>query len=385
MRKRVAVIGSVGVPARYGGFETLAQNLATELGSRADLTVYCEARRYPDRPARYRGARLVYLPLRANGIQSVLYDAVSMLHAMWTHDVLLLLGVSGALLLPVVRLLSRARVVVNIDGREWARRKWGVVARAFLWLSERVAVALADHIVADNAAIRADVRARYGRKAALIEYGADHARRVAPTPQDVETYPFLGGPYACTVCRVEPENNLHVILEAFRERADLPLVAVGNWNDTEYGRTLRRRYGAFPHLRLLDPMYDRRVDLLRSSCAVYVHGHSAGGTNPSLVEAMFLGRPVIAFDVIYNRETTEHRALYFRDAKELRELLAPERRGTWPSLGELLRRIAERRYTWGRVAARYLGLLDGEAPSKRAAPRPSPVTEVRPAGMGGRI
>ena len=119
------------------------------------------------------------------------------------------------------------------------------------------------------------------------------------------------------VCRIEPENNVHVVLKAFAQLPEKTFVMVGNWNNSEYGKSMKADYGNYSNIHLLDPIYDQvKLDKLRSNCLVYIHGHSAGGTNPSLVEAMYLGRPVIAFDVSYNCVTTENKALYFKNGKK---------------------------------------------------------------------
>lgn len=171
-------------------------------------------------------------------------------------------------------------------------------------------------------------------------------------------YPFLNAPYAFTVCRIEPENNLHLILEAFAPPSPLTLVIVGNWNNSEYGRELRRRHGRQSGVFLLDPIYDpEQLNLLRGNCAVYLHGHSCGGTNPSLVEAMYLGLPVIACDVNFNRETTENQALYFSSAGQLKELCEQLDVNTRRRLGEKMKEIADRRYTWQRISKCYSNLF----------------------------
>ena len=120
-----------------------------------------------------------------------------------------------------------------------------------------------------------------------------------------EKYPFCREPYSVTVCRIEPENNVHVILEAFSEMLDETLVFVGNWEKSEYGRSLKEKFSVCKNILLLDPIYEpHTVNWLRSNARVYIHGHSAGGTNPSLVEAMNLSLPILAFDCVYNRATT---------------------------------------------------------------------------------
>lgn len=361
-REQLAIIGCAGVPARYGGFETLAHHLVRELRRDYRITVYCSAPLYreEERRRRWRGARLLYLPFRANGVQSIVYDIVSILHALFYADRLLILGVSGCILLPFVRLFTRKKIIVNIDGLEWRRNKWSKPVRKFLRLSEYLAVKWAHADIADNRAIQSYTAASYGTVSDYAPYGADHVLS-RPLPADlVEAHPALRGRYAFTVCRIEPENNLHLILEAFDQERSTPLFVVGNWDNSEYGRSLRAQYAGHATITLLDPIYDQdRLDELRSNCALYVHGHSAGGTNPSLVEAMYLGLPVFAFDVVYNRETTHGHARFFEDARQLAALLRKTPAAELPQIGAELKRLAYRQYTWAAVANRYRRILSG--------------------------
>ncbi|MEO0096420.1 MAG: DUF1972 domain-containing protein, partial [candidate division WOR-3 bacterium] len=142
--KNIAIIGTVGIPANYGGFETLAENLVTHLSSEFNITVFCSGKAYDKRLETYKGAKLRYINLSANGPESIFYDIFSIFRSLKFADVLLILGVSGCVSLPFVRLLSRKKIVVNIDGLEWRREKWGRFARWFLKLSEMLAVRYAD-------------------------------------------------------------------------------------------------------------------------------------------------------------------------------------------------------------------------------------------------
>ncbi len=353
--KKVAIIGTVGVPANYGGFETLVENLVRYHDANAlpyDVTVYCSSKSYDEQKPVYLSAHLKYIPLQANGAQSIVYDWISLLLAMWRADVILLLGVSGATMLPVVRLLSSAKIVTNIDGIEWRRQKWKGLAKWFLKFSEKVAVRFSHEVIADNGAIAEYIKETYGVDAHVIAYGGDHALGVEAVPVDELKLPSI---YAFSVCRIEPENNVHMIIEAFAAQTDLPLVIVGNWDSSEYGRNLRVQYVGVDHIHLLNPIYDLgKLNTLRSQANIYVHGHSAGGTNPSLVEAMHFGIPVFAYDCNFNRFTTEDKAIYFSDVHDLLQALTQK----YPSnSGEMMAAIAQRRYTWGIVAGLYFSLL----------------------------
>ena len=354
--KKIAIIGTVGLPAKYGGFETLADHLVENLSERWDISVYCSAKKYTkeQRLKTYKGAKLIYLPLEANGVQSILYDCLSILHSVFYADVLLILGVSGGFMLPFVRLFTNKKIVISIDGIEWKRNKWSKMARIYLWAAEWMAVKFSHADIADNESIQDYTALRYKTLSNIIEYGADHTIKAKATDADKEKYPFLKTPYAFKVCRIEPENNIGMVLKSFSVLPNHQLVMVGNWNNSEYGMEMRKEYSIFPNITLLDPIYDQQaLDVLRSNCYVYIHGHSAGGTNPSLVEAMYLGLPIMVYGVSYNRTTTEGKALYFKSADELVDMIKTVKFVELKKLGKTMKESADRRYVWSIISEKY--------------------------------
>lgn len=356
---KIAILGTVGVPGRYGGFETLAENLVhyhARTEHEATLTVWCSGRNNAERSSHFKTANLRYLSLRANGMQSILYDVVSLWQAVRTgHDCILLLGVSGALALPLIRLFSRARIVTNIDGIEWKRAKWNKLARFVLRASEWAAVRFSHAVIADNQAIADHVRYTYGNDCHIIAYGGDHALHHAG---EVEVPVGLPLHYALALCRIEPENNVHIILEALSNLAT-PLVFVGNWDSSAYGRDLKAQYGVYPNLHLLDPIYEPgKLHALRSRASIYLHGHSAGGTNPSLVEMMHFGIPILAHGCDFNQHSTEGKARYFETSDELAQLLRTLGQDEATRIGADMREIAQRRYTWDCIGHAYFYLFD---------------------------
>jgi|LakMenEpi03Aug12_release.lakeMendotaPanAssembly.Ray.scaffolds.fasta_scaffold01817_7 glycosyltransferase involved in cell wall biosynthesis len=360
-KKKIAIIGTVGLPARYGGFETLTEHLVQNMGEEYDLTVYCSAKKYSahERVKTYKNAQLKYIPLEANGAQSVLYDSISIVHALFYADVLLILGVAGAWLLPFARFFTKKRIIVSIDGIEWKRNKWNGLAKCYLWWAEKLAVKYSHIDISDNESIQDYTALRYGSLSRIIEYGADHTLNVQPTPSDKLLFPFLKIPYAIKVCRIEPENNVHEVLEAFSDLSLHTLVIIGNWKKSDYGLSLLKKYESYPNLFLLDPIYDQRtLDVLRGNAFVYIHGHSAGGTNPSLVEAMYLELPIISYNVSYNKTTTESKALYFNSADELKEIIRSTNIHRLKEIASTMKEIADRRYTWKVVATGYQRIIN---------------------------
>jgi glycosyltransferase involved in cell wall biosynthesis len=350
---KIAIVGTVGVPASYGGFETLVENLIDDASER--YTVYCSGPHYAERVRAYKNANLIYIPLRANGVQSIIYDIWSILHALLTgHKNLLVLGTSGAIVLPLVKFFCpTVNVVTNIDGLEWKRQKWKGFAKFFLKLSERLAVKFSTIVVADNEAIAKHVETNYNSTCETIAYGGDHAyieKILLQTPQTA----FGAERYAFALCRIEPENNVHLILDAF-SHSTTNLIFVGNWKASEYGRRLIERCSKASNIKLLDPIYDlEALAFYRNNCDFYVHGHSAGGTNPSLVEMMHFDKPIVAFDCVYNRSTMEDKGLYFSSSSSLLETLNG---AVFIGGGEELGAIARRRYTWKVVRDQYRTLF----------------------------
>lgn len=359
-KPKVAIIGTVGLPSKYGGFETLAEHLVEELNTQFDMSVYCTSKKYPkqNRQKSYKGAKLIYLPFDANGLQSIIYDSLSILHALFFADVLLILGVSGGFMLPFVKLFTNKKIIISIDGIEWKRNKWSKLAKWYLWAAEWMAVKFSHADISDNESIQDYTAIRYKTLSNIIEYGADHVLKVKITEEDRAKYSFLSQSYAFKVCRIEPENNVHVILEAFTQLPQHKLVIVGNWSNGEYGIELKKKYSSYNNIILLDPIYNQReLDLIRSNCLVYVHGHSAGGTNPSLVEAMYLGLPIIAYSVTYNKTTTEKQAFYFKSAQEIISIVKEKKVSDYIELGNKMQEIATRRYTWKVIANKYAHLI----------------------------
>lgn len=351
---KVAIIGTVGIPANYGGFETLVEQLVRHNHSEElQYSIYCSSKSYIDERWVYHGARIEYINLKANGIQSIPYDVISLIRASRKSDVVLVLGVSGCVFLPVFRLFSKRRLIINIDGLEHRRDKWNKWIRKLLKYSEKQAVKYADVIVTDNKGITDYVAEEYHRDSKLIAYGGDHVLSDIPMKSQIEIlsrYGLKPDSYFLAICRIEPENNVHLILDSFANRGDLNLVFIGNWGKNEYGRLLHKDYHGRKNIVLLDAIYDiEQLYAIRNNCTAYIHGHSAGGTNPSLVEAMFFGKPIIAYECVYNRETTENKAIYFDSSEDLKSKLACISQND----GNKMKEIALRRYTWNSVATEY--------------------------------
>lgn len=354
--QRVGIVGTVGVPARYGGFETLTEQLAIHITPHeAELVIYCQRSAYPEDVSagqkEFARHRRVFIPLSANGPASMIHDVLAMLHAavIVKVDVMLVLGYSGAWAMPLLGFLRpKMPIITNIDGMEWRRDKFGAKTKRLLRWLESLAIRHSSRVIADNAALVPIILNMYPNIAPLlIAYGGDHTLvPVGVMPIELEDTFYL------SIARVEPENNCHLILEAFEAADNSSLVFVGNWNSSKYGRDLKVKYAGNQKIHMLDPIYQQSVlAALRARALAYVHGHSVGGTNPSLVEALFHTNRLLAFDCAFNRSTLDNHGCYFSNSMQLRESLENSSCQNIPS--EILQNL-QQNYRWEKIARNYM-------------------------------
>ncbi len=365
---RIAFLGARGVPARYGGFETFVEEIGARLVKRGiDVTVFCEAegrlRSGAKRLESHRGMHLEYvLPWAPGPARTIQVDVAGLLRAMSGFDLVVLLGYGAAFAAWLPR-VSGVKVWINPDGLEWQRSKWGLPAKMWLSLMERVACRTANRLIFDNAALADVIGKRVGKHLpdhSVLAYGAD------PLPKGVDAGPvqdlgLVPGEYDLLLCRCEPENHVAEIVEAHRQASpDRPLVAVAN---TEIGtpyalETVAQGEG---HVRFLGSVYDPDVLApLRQNARLYMHGHSVGGTNPSLLEAMGAGSVVLAHDNPFNREVLGRQDVYWRDVAELVERIQGWSERPTEDLDqerERNRKRIEEDYSWERLADQYAQLI----------------------------
>jgi glycosyltransferase involved in cell wall biosynthesis len=358
---KLAILGTRGVPANYGGFETLAEELGRRLADRGhEVTVY--GRRGFVDPAldSYRGMQLVVLPsIRTKHLETVTHTFVSALHAVFArYDAVLLCNAANALFIPILR-WTGTPVAINVDGLERRRRKWGGAGRAWYRLGERLAAWLPNRLVTDARVIERYYRRFYSRPSVMIPYGGDIE---PPTGTDIlDRLGLEPGAYLLYVSRFEPENNPDRVLEAWaRTPGDRRLVMLG---DARYAPELARRLRALADDRVLLPgaIYGSGYRELLFNCRMYVHATEVGGTHPALVEAMGAGRPVLYYDTPENREVAVGAGLGFRfsgpTALERRLETLLDDAGRLAELGTSSRRRVEERYRWGAVADAYERVL----------------------------
>lgn len=358
MKKKVAIIGTNGIPAKYGGFETLTEYLSKYLNQEFDLTVYCAKTPKEKRLKSINNTKLVYIPLKANGWQSIIYDAISIIHAFIRNDVLVILGFSGVFAFPF-KIFFRKKIVFNIGGVEWkkvrGKKSFGKLEVISKKWFEKICIYYSDVVIADNQVIWDYVKTTYGIDSILAEYGGNHAIYKPINEHLKIKYPFLSAKYDVTVSRAQEDMNIHLIIDAYKKTPERNLVVVSNWETSEYGRNLKQENkNKFSNIFLEDAIYNvDELNAIRSNAEIYIHSHSLCGTAPSLTEAMFLKLPIICFDVNTNRASTENNSIYFSNSESLVLELKSLDQNNIQQLGERMYEIAQRRYNWERIVNLY--------------------------------
>lgn len=360
---RIALLGTRGIPANYGGFETFAEELSTRLIQRGhDVTVYCRTNNVETRLPIYRGVRLVLLPtIPHKYLDTLAHTALSTLHLLFRrYDVVLYCNGANAIYTIFPRLLLMP-TALNVDGLERNRKKWNALARAWYTLSERLSCWFPSAVITDAAVIERYYRERHGKSTHLIAYGADF--RKAATTEALERLGLEPGEYFLYVSRMEPENNALLTVQEFaRSSTTKKLVMVG---DAPYAAEYIKRVKAVADPRVLFPgaIYKAGYRELQTHCFGYIHATEVGGTHPALIEAMGRGAPTLYLDTPENAEVAGDTGLpFFKDegalAARIDELtaMAPEERAGWAQRAEAR---ARERYDWQRVVDQYEKLFVG--------------------------
>jgi exopolysaccharide biosynthesis WecB/TagA/CpsF family protein len=315
----LSILGTRGIPARHGGFETFAEQLSLYLVSKGwTVTVYCQdnggEKLYEND---WNGVRLIHIPVHgSDAMGSIFFDWKSTLHVLHEKSLVLTLGYNTALFCFMYRLAGVTNLI-NMDGFEWKRKKWSFFQRAWLYLNERFACLVANHLIADHPVINTYLGTRVKpSKITMIPYGADS---VAGVDADLlKPFALDPGGYVLVVARAEPENSILEIVEAFSSRKrGYKLVLVGGYDPKNYQYHAKIVAATGDEIVFLGPVYEKDVVMaLRTFCRLYIHGHQVGGTNPSLLEAMAAGSPVLARDNQFNRWVSGDTAKYFKDGDE---------------------------------------------------------------------
>lgn len=358
---RLAMVGTRGVPARYGGFETAVEEIGSRLASRGHaVTVYCRGAEDPTM-REYLGMRLVHLPaVPRRSLETLSHSAISLGHvvARQRPDVAFVFNSANAPLLPLLR-ARRIPVAVHVDGLEWKRGKWSGSGQQYYRRAESIAVRLGDRLISDAQGIADYYRDEFGIETDVIAYGApilDDPGTELLASLDLERHG-----YHLVVARFEPENHVAEILEGYHaSSAQQPLVVVGsNPYEGNYDTRIRALAEADERITLTGGLWDQALlNALYANALTYLHGHSVGGTNPSLLRAMGAAAPVLAYDVNFNREVLGETAGFFATTADIARLVEKSEADAEATVssGQALRERARERYDWDRVTDGYESL-----------------------------
>lgn len=362
MSKTVRILGTHGVPAAYGGFETAAENIGLFLArSGWRVIVYCQVPGSgPWQEDRWNGLERVLIPIDTDGWRGTSkFDLLSINHAVRHDDICLTFGYNTAVF-NLRQRLKRIPLVINMDGIEWSRARWGRARQTILYVNERIACLVGNELVADHPEIEKYLRRKASpRKISMITYGAD---AVTDAPTEVPTSLGLRpGEYLTLICRPIPENSILELVEGFSRRPrGVQLAVLGDYrpDSDPYHRQVVE--AASDEVLFVGSIYDREaVAALRLHSMVYLHGHTVGGTNPSLVEAMAAGNPVLAHDNVYNRWTAGEAGAYFSSADDV-ALRLDELLGSPTTLARMREKARARHraeFTWEKIAGQYEEVL----------------------------
>lgn len=328
---KIAFISTRGIPNNYGGFEQFAEYISVGLAERGhDVTVY-SPHYHPYQEKEYKGVKIkhIYSPEQWMGgsVGSFFYDYTCLKDALKKEDFDIIYEAGYTSIIPAyirfnVKDIKKPIFTTNMDGLEYKRTKFNPLVRKFVFWEEKMAVKHSHYLIADNMGIQDYYKEKYGKESKFLAYGADiHDDWNEALLQE---YGLEVDNYYLIVARLEPENNLVMAIEGYLKSAEngkRPLIIVGKTN-TPHGKELVKKYGQEKSIRFMGGIYDfKKLDSVRHFSYAYFHGHSVGGTNPSLLEAMASGCFMLANDNVFNRAVLKENALYYRNADDVCELL----------------------------------------------------------------
>lgn len=362
MKNKIAIVGTRGIPNLYGGFEQFAEYVSVGLKKYGfDVAVYSPAF-HPYKEPQYNGVEIIrkWCPEGKMGAAAhILYDYLCLKDAVRREfDVVLELGYQSSAISMILCARGRTKIITNMDGMEWKRKKWSRPVKSFTRWAEKVGVQYSQALVSDNIGIQEYLHEAYGKSSTMIPYGAEVFDK--PDSQILQKYGLDAENYFILIARMEPENNIEAILDGYlKAGSNKPFIVVGN-HTNKYGKMLCEKY-ANTSIRFLGGIYDiNSLNNLRYYSKAYFHGHSVGGTNPSLLEAMASGAFIIAHGNIFNRSVLGSDALYFMEVDEVASIIIDQIndasiRGCF--IENNLKKIREI-YRWDLIVEQYAKLIE---------------------------
>lgn len=392
-KSSIAIIGSRGIPNNYGGFECFTENISQKLAKK-DYEVYvsCEQPEGIDPPEKFEDVNLFYFPIKhpksnvLGMIYEIMYDAYSLLYASLKADQIYMLGYSAAFFFFIPKLF-RKTLYLNPDGFEWKRNKFSGMIKLMLKIQERMGAFWADKIIADSMGIKEYYDNKYGKSSRFIAYGVNEIPEIGWNEEDLPE--SLNGVievsnYWLLVARLEPENNVHTVVESYlKSKTKKPLVIVGNFLNSDYQETINKKIEGMDETKNIvftGGIYDQKaLNMLRQNCFCYIHGHSVGGTNPSLIEAMVMENILLTHRNQFNEEVCQDSALYFKDSDELATKMDDV--DNHPDQYQIMKKLAlsrvKQEYSWEKIVSAYDDVFGNEynKQNRQYSPNKFPLTK----------
>jgi glycosyltransferase involved in cell wall biosynthesis len=353
---KIGILGTRGIPNRYGGFEQLAEYLSVGLLKRTFEVYVYNTHNHPYQDKKWNGVNIIHCYNPENKLKTAgqfIYDLNCILDARKRDfDVLLILGYTSISIWG--RLFPRrAAIIINMDGLEWKRNKYAGKIRKFLFYAEKLAVKFCDYFIADSLAIQKYLQSKYNVPSTFIAYGAEIPDKARET--DLDEKGLLKYDYFLIIARMEPENNIEMVLDGFSSSiSEKKMIIVGNPTN-HFGIYLKNKFRNDARIIFAGALYDKaKLHSLKAFSSLYFHGHSAGGTNPSLLEAMASGALIAANNNEFNVSLLQKDAYYFLDAEEVKKLVeGVSRSAREETMIENNNRKIREDFTWAKIIDQY--------------------------------
>jgi len=319
--KKVAIVGSHGLYASYGGWDQLVNNLAEKkVKNDFEYLIFnsSQSLKHFSPPS---GVTVKRIELKSSGFIGLFFDFYSILLCFFKVDVILFLGVQGMPLVIFLSLFRKCGIVSNMGGIEWERPKFSFFAKLYLKFCFWLGLVYSKWIILDNEHYKIFVPPKYTHKALVIPYGGEIDFTLSINEEIISKYSFIKDKYFLSISRSLKDNQIDEICKAFVGITN-KLVLISNFSKSEYGKYVFDKYKDVPNIVLIDGLYNKfELDLIRRNCLAYIHTHTLCGTAPSLVEMIICRKPIISFDIPQNRFSLDGQGAFFNNFTDLTEII----------------------------------------------------------------
>ena len=358
---KIGIIGTRGIPNRYGGFEQFAEYLSVGLVKLGHNVVVYNPHHHPYAADEFNGVKIVRCNDPEDNVGTAgqfIYDFNCIMDSRKQNfDIILQLGYTSSSIWSFL-FPKKALLFTNMDGLEWKRSKYGNTVKKFLKKAEAWGAKYSDYLIADSIGIQSYLKETYNKESTYIAYGSEIVNKFSLDRLNEANLGLQMGEYYLLIARMEPENNIEMILEGFvKSKSEKPFIVIGNWQNNEFGKQMHARFST-QNVQFIGGIYNQELlNDIRYFSAMYFHGHSVGGTNPSLLEAMGSKAIIAANNNAFNKAILEEDAFYFSDSNEVANLIqAIEKPGNYAKSEKMKANNAqkiEKLYTWDKIIKDY--------------------------------